>query len=528
MLVGVPCEIVTEILSYLSIRDVVVLAQTSRMDRTFLNNLGLLSGEFRKPASVDDTNTILIKRFTATGGVYFTFFPTFLIYMSKTTRVNRMFLVSCYNMLDERDAVAYLVNRLCHKTTLSNVLRFPINLAWDFYIIYTLQSVCTSPYVNRIAIHSLPVIIHCGTLIQGSSSLLLKVLLGKTKQPLRLSLKGKLHPHLRDVIPVHHAAEMERQTLSEIAACHANLGSTWIESQKEFSTSTVALGRVLLAVNVPLMQLCLRNYAFQDMGSGGLTDAQSLTQFLKQCPVFQSLQFDNVFFSSGRDLFELLVVVVHKIDDLRLKNIVSGTRVPHDMKSYIILKGSNLKTLHLQNLEAHDTEQPDSHLIRCETLVMRGVVRASAITQSLCSMPKLHHLDLSECILDVRALSNLGTWLSSKNICQIRSLKLQHNLLTPIFPFPYVALSRNTTLRLLNLDNNSLGTTGLTRLLNHLPASLHTLSVRNNNICIVLYTITSIVPTYPALTEVDVRDNITLDTKSKAGWMTVSRTRIRF
>jgi hypothetical protein len=489
-----PQEVVSEVLSCLRPCEIASCLSSNRSMHRLLHTMGCVSSatSFRKAVSSSDWLTKYTNHFIlahvpgSSGAVTFRFSP--LLY---GTISSRKIVLQTLNLAGEH-AAAMWVARHSHmalpKGSSAYLFLFR-NVPWDF-LLYTMVchgvALSTAPLV-RIHIRSIPGVMDHGQCLKSSpQSFLCNLLWHARNKPIVLRLCGTHHDMLH--VPVSGAwIDAERRKVDTLFEQIVGADGLQLYTQSDFRSSTVALGMVMTTANPQLEALDLSHYIFDERGPS--LDAASFTAWLTWGHHrLVRANLHDISFSCGSDFCNLLqgLCRVKTLCSLRLSCIEYLADAPVDPVRLIFEQGAHIQDVRLIHVMRTHADMPFEALhldAAYRTLALsRMFLDTGSVKALTVVLPDLRHLvslDLSSNGIDGACLALFSTVLLSPE-CRLERLKLTSNIITNISVGRFcAALSRNKSLRVLDLADNFLGTQSGLAILQAMLSSTNQLRMLN-------------------------------------------------
>jgi hypothetical protein len=307
---------------------------------------------------------------------------------------------------------------------------------------------------------------------------------------------------------------------------------TVMYSQRIFCTDTLNVGACLLQSRPPLLSLNLTHYTFGQKAGDDRppTDIAALAAYLQSNDtLLRSLRLYHVAFLHGQDLCRLVSDGILRCRPLE-RLVVESVQwdVPPVTDPLPLLLRHRGKMLSVSGFPVHNAnangDPPPVEAVTTTTTV--AVVNLSLrrlhlttlqVCQHLCTGhgQRLRSLCLDQNLLASDAWAVLGELLASPK-CALLSLHVARNRLTEINMEHFAhGLSRNSSLRSLNIANNYIGQKGLYDLQRVLHPRLRSLNLSYNNFRFttfhLLQLLTVLRKNNPALRRIQLRGTLLLE-----------------
>ena len=408
----------------------------------------------------------------------------------------RLLLASMF-ISGEKDCFLYLRQKLGMPVIDKNSLKLYTRLTWDVSLFSILRySIMRRKHsVKKLVVRSLPVLLDCyNKPLLSSTRMFLYLLLecfhqGTSLESLILSgTSFDSFPFLRTSAALQEMDANARKGFEYYDDCLPPL-----LGQRKFNTSSVRIGVTLRTLHVGIRVLKIDFYEFQHQQHLG-PDVIGLCMYIKETTTLRKCTLSHIRFVYDMDLMFVLQALVCNpfVNNIMIKNMTVTRHIvdnldimKHALILYNSIPGKNVgrlgRCLEIENIPNQGDIAYPNEVSSIRKLSLRMVRMLKEGFQAL-TQYTLVELELTRSGIDTSFYPILSSWLSKASCC-LEKLTLKGNLLTANHISVFgEGLRRNTSLSYLNLNENFLGLSGFTALLDYSPSQLRQLHVRQNTI----------------------------------------------
>jgi hypothetical protein len=494
-------DLVHFILCFLPSRDIHAVAQTARPLRGTLLDMDVLQSptRFVRPCSPDTTSILPLMLKTTTRSsrtASVCFVPWFHRYTRFSCSTNQKMVVHFLSHAGEHDAALHACRILGLKRPVAGgAVRVYCNTHWDMQLFVLLRATMARTRAQELVLNALPVLMHKGRELPGSSRLFLLNIVYAMRHTTRLSLRGPTGMAMM-ITPAWETKELAAMVDETDDLLRTAPTSDFdMVSQPVFGTSTVSIGSCLRCAPVPLQRLSLTNYVFQEKKPMG-NDVRGLVLYMTQSPTLERLVFDTIRFQSGRDIVAMArgVAASNSLTDVVWRNVYSQSATAVNVPWILhTMTGKRRRVVldHMGVLVAMPTEPMVPTTVNSTVVSWRSMTITPSVVASLAGL-RLVTLDTRCCQIDMATCPAFLEWIGQGN-CPLQRLVLQNNSIlgTGLF-FLAQALGHNHSIRFLDLSDNFITRKSFRVLTDSLPHTLETLMMKRNMIRISAYDLSDI------------------------------------